>query len=177
MPTQEASVDRRHRSARPPAGVESLLSGLSPLNGTAPNDYLPQPHPFGCREARRAARRASTALEVGGAQRAERASTDGCQRRSASCSEGAAAEREGFEPSGGVGDDFKRHATLHANALKFCLKWFGSLSPLVPMSRRQSSAVRRSLGSGWAAMSRSHATNLADYRAQSAGHGGPAHKN
>jgi len=34
--------------------------------------------------------------EVGGAQRAERASTDGCHRRSPTCSEGAAVEREEF---------------------------------------------------------------------------------
>ena len=57
------------------------------------------------------------------------------------------AEREGFEPSGGVGDNFKRHATLHANARKFSSKWFGSLSPLVPVSRRKSSGVGRGLGS------------------------------
>jgi len=41
--------------------------------------------------------------EVGGAQPAERASTDGCLRLTSTCSEGAVAEREGFEPSGGVG--------------------------------------------------------------------------
>ena len=48
---------------------------------------------------------ASTALgEVGGAQPAQPASTDGCQRLASSHSEGAGpgAEREGFEPSAGV---------------------------------------------------------------------------
>ena len=43
--------------------------------------------------------RASTALgEVGGAQRPKAASTDGCHRRAATNSEGAGAERKGFEP-------------------------------------------------------------------------------
>jgi len=42
-------------------------------------------------------------------------------------------------PSSGVGDNFKRHATLHANARKLGWKWFGSLSLLVLVSRRQSS--------------------------------------
>jgi hypothetical protein len=60
--------------------------------------------------------------------------------------EGAAAEREGFEPSGGVGNNLRRHATLHANAWKSCSKCFGSLSPLVPVSQRGSSGV----GPGWA---------------------------
>ena len=32
-------------------------------------------------------------------------------------------------PASCVGDNFKRHATLHANARKFSSKWFGSLSP------------------------------------------------
>ena len=32
------------------------------------------------------------------------------------------AEREGFEPSSGVGNIFKRHATLHTNAPKFQLE-------------------------------------------------------
>jgi hypothetical protein len=54
-------------------------------------------------------------------------------------------------PASGVGDNLKRHATLHTNALKFGSKWFGSLSPRVPGSRRGSSAVGRGLGSGWAA--------------------------
>lgn len=79
-------------------------------------------------------------------------------------------------PSGSVGNNLRRHATLHTNARKFGSKWFGSLPPLVPVSRRQSSAVRPSLGSGWAAMSRSHATQWRAYGSQSAGHGGPAHK-
>jgi len=81
-------VDLRQSSARPPAGVEPCLSEQRPLSATTQTDYLPHP---------RAARRASTDLgEVGGAQRAERASTDGCQRLTPMCSEGAAAEREGF---------------------------------------------------------------------------------
>ena len=80
----------RHRSARPPAGVEPLLSEQRALSVTAPNDYLPHS---------RAARRASTDRgEVGGAQPAQPASTDGCHRRSATNSEGAGAERKGFEP-------------------------------------------------------------------------------
>ena len=80
-----------HRSARPPAGVETLLSEHRPLCGSAMR--LPPP----------AARsEASTAKgEVGGAQHPEGASTDGCLRLAASNSEGAAAEREGFEPSVG----------------------------------------------------------------------------
>ncbi len=54
-------------------------------------------------------------------------------------------------PRGGVGDNFKRYATLHANARRFGSKWVGSLSPLVPVSRRGSSGVGRGLGNGWAA--------------------------
>ena len=51
----------------------------------------------------RAQPKASTALgEVGGAQPAKRASTDGCQHLAASNSEGAGAEREGLEPSAGL---------------------------------------------------------------------------
>jgi len=44
-------------------------------------------------------------------------------------------------PSGRVGDNFKRHATLHANARKSGSKRFGSLSPLVAVNRRESSGV------------------------------------
>ena len=54
-------------------------------------------------------------------------------------------------PASGVGNNSKRHATLHANARKFSSKWFGSLSPRAPMSRRGSSAVGQGLGNGWAA--------------------------
>ena len=50
--------------------------------------------------AARSGEAASTALgEVGGAQRPKAASTDGCHRLTLTCYEGAAAEREGFEPS------------------------------------------------------------------------------
>ena len=75
------------------------------------------------------------------AQHPKRASTDGWghQRRG-----------RDSNPSSGVGNNLKRHATLHTNARKFGSKAFGSLSPRVPVSRRGSSAVGRSLGSGWA---------------------------
>jgi len=97
------------RSARPPTGRvwgrAKASSACSPADRPAPhNDYLPQPHPFGCHEARRAAAAAAASTakgEVGGAQPAKPASTDGCLRLASSNSEGAGAEREGFEPSVG----------------------------------------------------------------------------
>jgi very-short-patch-repair endonuclease len=49
-------------------------------------------------QGRARARSGKTEGEVGGAQRPKAASTDGCQRRFATSSEGAAAERKGFEP-------------------------------------------------------------------------------
>jgi hypothetical protein len=55
-------------------------------------------------------------------------------------------------PSSSVGNNLERHATLHTNARKIGSKCFGSLSPLVPVSRRESSGVGLGLGSGWAAL-------------------------
>ena len=81
------------RSARPPAGV--LPSQRAHRAHRDDAHRLPPP-------AARSGEAASTALgEVGGAQPAKPASTDGCLRLASSNSEGAAAEREGFEPSVG----------------------------------------------------------------------------
>jgi hypothetical protein len=55
-------------------------------------------------------------------------------------------------PSRSVGNNLRRHVNLHTNARKFSSKCFGSLSPRVLVSRRESSGVGRGLGSGWAAL-------------------------
>jgi hypothetical protein len=83
------------------------------------------------------------------ARRAAR--SDGCHCLTSSCYEGAGRRARDSNPASGVGNNFERHATLHANDRKFGSKWFGSLSPLVPVSRRESSGVGQGLGSGWAA--------------------------
>jgi hypothetical protein len=84
MPTREASVITDNS-----AGGAGPCPRVQRDRHTTLNDYLPQP--------RAAAKpRARTRGEVGGAQPAKRASTDGCQRRSPTLSEGAAAEREGL---------------------------------------------------------------------------------
>ena len=79
-----------------PAGGRGDVPTRAALAMVKPHhDYLPQPRAA-------AAAAASTALgEVGGAQHPEGASTDGCLRLASSNSEGAGAEREGFEPSVG----------------------------------------------------------------------------
>ena len=84
MPTQEARRSKKDNAVRARRRARSRDSATHVLLPKTQIDYLPHP---------RAARRASTDLgEVGGA------STDGCQRLTPSCYEGAVAEREGFEP-------------------------------------------------------------------------------
>jgi hypothetical protein len=75
-----------------------------------------------CRAQRRSREHALTRPrgEVGGAQPAERASTDGCQRLASSVSEEATSGAEAVRdsnPSSGVGNNLRRHATLHANEI------------------------------------------------------------
>ena len=97
LPMKAVPARRRARSR---AYASNAHSARRRKSTTSPIRTPSGAHPFGCHEARRAARSASTDLgEVGGAQRPKAASTDGCPRRSASYYEGAAAEREGFEPS------------------------------------------------------------------------------
>jgi hypothetical protein len=53
-------------------------------------------------------------------------------------------------PSSGVGNNLKRHVTLHTNVRKFSSTCLGSLCPLVLVGRHESSGVGLSLGSRWA---------------------------
>lgn len=50
-------------------------------------------------------------------------------------------------PAIGVGNNLKRHATLRANAVKPKRNGFGSLSPLVDASRRESTGFGQRVGS------------------------------
>jgi hypothetical protein len=137
------AVFRRPRSARPPADADTLQRGPRP--SPSRRNRLPPP-------AAHSGEAASTALgEVGGAQHPKGASTDGCQRLTRRVTRGQLRRGRDSNPRYGVGDNLKRHATLHANAWKSCSKCFGSLSPLVPVSQRGSSGVGPGLGSGWAA--------------------------
>src|SRR6187431_2542672 len=49
-----ADANTCHRSTHPP-GRGAVTAGPRPSAAKTHNDYLPQPHPFGCHEARRAA--------------------------------------------------------------------------------------------------------------------------
>src|SRR6188768_3005944 len=90
MPTQEAGRERKASQCTPASGRGAVAKRATCTQRDGAHDYLPHS---------RAARRASTDRgEVGGAQPAQPASTDGCHRRSATNSEGAGAERKGFEP-------------------------------------------------------------------------------
>ena len=92
-----------------------LNAAIAPLHSSARRDsathaFVSMPRP-----------RSYPRREVGGAQRRSRAPTDAnvSLRRVA---RGQLRRGRDSNPSGGVGDNLKRHATLHANALKFSSK-------------------------------------------------------
>ena len=104
------------------------------------------------------ARSDKTEGEVGGAQRAQRASTDGCQRLTSSCYEGAGAEREGFEPCGRRWQYLQAARDLAPQRSEI---WCEMARIALSAGGRESSGVGQGLGSGCAARSRPRAMQVA----------------